>query len=131
MSDEDEGVVYLLLNPQSGLLKIGYSRDHTKRIADLSRQNGVQLLILGLIRGDRKLEADLHRRFSSRRKLGEWFSEYVGIREAFRPTQNEVAAAVAHAFDGRRIGAFVPPRRVEDFLTGAIGGPIENETRIL
>jgi excisionase family DNA binding protein len=53
-------------------VKIGLAKDPNGRVADMRiARAGIRLF--GAIRGNRKLEKDLHERFSQERISGEWF----------------------------------------------------------
>ncbi len=65
--------VYFVQNPDTGHIKIGKSFMVQKRVGDLSRNEGVDLELLGVIKGYSTEEADLHLYFSDIRLHGEWF----------------------------------------------------------
>ena len=66
------GYVYFI-REQEGAVKIGHSRDAGKRLRMLQTANSSQLDIIGVVAGDRSLEAELHQRFSASHIRGEWF----------------------------------------------------------
>lgn len=55
------------------LIKIGHSRSPEKRLKQIQTGSGQSLRILVTTPGDRYLEQKYHRRWSSRRQMGEWF----------------------------------------------------------
>jgi hypothetical protein len=65
--------VYVVGGPGSPLVKIGRSRNVSRRLADLQRMSPVVLAVLGVFHGGSDLEAALHRRFRHQRAHGEWF----------------------------------------------------------
>lgn len=72
---DGSGSVYFLLNPKTGLVKIGWTVDVYSRSKTLESQSGVGLKLLGFIRADSmKAETEMHRRFKKLRVKGEWFS---------------------------------------------------------
>lgn len=84
-------VVYLLLNEQTNLIKIGRSKRLKQRMKTLSREQGYPVQLLSYMaapRGrryaedeSRWLERDLHQEFALWRVTGEWF---VPAPEIFR-----------------------------------------------
>lgn len=56
-----------------GLIKIGYSRTPFERFRALSATIPLELALLFLLPGNRKLELKLHERFAADRRMGEWF----------------------------------------------------------
>ncbi|MDE2638009.1 MAG: GIY-YIG nuclease family protein [Chloroflexota bacterium] len=69
------GYVYEITDPATGLVKIGRTINPTQRMQQLQREHGKQLKYRNLRTSDNapKDEAQLHKRFASRRKDGEWF----------------------------------------------------------
>lgn len=55
------------------LVKIGYSTNPAARLRTLQTSNAEPLRIFATTFGDRDLEARYHRRWSARRRAGEWF----------------------------------------------------------
>jgi len=74
-------VVYLIGAP--GFLKIGHSSRIETRFADLRTSTPLDLSLLGVLKGSRPLERDLHRLFSEHRVRGEWYRDVAEIREFF------------------------------------------------
>lgn len=67
--------VYFVRAGADGPIKIGFTAgDVLRRIAGLRTACPSELIPLGTIDGDERCERDLHRRFSSARITGEWFS---------------------------------------------------------
>ena len=70
------GYVYAILNPQTGLIKIGCTSQHPPdRVAQIARQIKAKIDLIGIAVVDNKksFEADLHTVFAEYRVLGEWF----------------------------------------------------------
>jgi hypothetical protein len=69
--------VYFTYQLESGrnALKIGYSSDIWRRLKELQTGNPSKLQIVGwiLAHDERSLERDLHKKFASYRRGGEWF----------------------------------------------------------
>ncbi len=63
-------------------VKIGYTRDITKRMSSIQTGNPLVLELLALIKGNNKKEKQLHYDFSVYHKHGEWF-EYTGTLVTF------------------------------------------------
>ena len=65
--------LYFMHNPYTQLIKIGVSYDPKQRCRELSLVSGVQLTLLGVLRGGDFYERELHLAFHETRELGEWF----------------------------------------------------------
>lgn len=65
--------VYLFVDRDRHLVKIGISQDPDKRLAELRHAHGTTIELLGVLAGDRDLERELHREFADQREYGEWF----------------------------------------------------------
>jgi hypothetical protein len=74
--------VYFLLNPDTGLVKIGYTTNLSRRWAALENGSGCALQLLATFDGELSLESRLHGEFREYRRVGEWF-EYTGTLRAF------------------------------------------------
>ena len=69
-----DGLVYLLQNPSTKILKIGYTKNFSRRLKQLTHQCGEKLDVIKTIKGDRNTEKALHKYFEHRRRdQGEWF----------------------------------------------------------
>lgn len=70
-----EGFVYFIEAVGLGRVKIGLAADVKKRCSQLQVASPTTLALLGVVGTDdvRRLEVDLHRRFSALRDRGEWF----------------------------------------------------------
>lgn len=68
-----EGGVYFLLNPETGLVKIGCTRHFGRRIKELEEETGQTLIFLAGVDGDLHDERGLHAKFADAHALGEWF----------------------------------------------------------
>jgi Meiotically Up-regulated Gene 113 (MUG113) protein len=68
------GWVYILRNPLTLLLKIGFTRiSPERRRACISAQSGVEMELLYFWQGVRLHEQKLHVLFADLRRIGEWF----------------------------------------------------------
>ncbi|WP_310531814.1 GIY-YIG nuclease family protein [Novosphingobium sp.] len=56
------------------LIKVGFSRDPQARLKALQTASGDRLHIFATVEGGADLEAKYHRRWSARRRSGEWFT---------------------------------------------------------
>jgi hypothetical protein len=70
-------VVYFIRDPASRAIKVGYSTDPTKRLAQLQTATSGQLELLGSIPGGKEEEGRIHALlgFQHQRIKGEWFRE--------------------------------------------------------
>ena len=68
---------YFILNPLTGLIKIGKSADVENRIKLLKCGAGAELEILHII--DKNIESRLHKKFAKYRETGEWFDDRDGL----------------------------------------------------
>jgi len=69
------GRVYFLLDAEAAQVKIGLTGNLQRRIADLSRQRGRTLELLGTLKAGYDMERCLHQRFRGYRREGrEWYS---------------------------------------------------------
>lgn len=66
-------MIYFIQQGQAGPIKIGYASNPRKRLAQLKTANPEPLCLLGVLRGDRNREQELHHQFSDFRMEGEWF----------------------------------------------------------
>lgn len=66
------------------VVKIGYSADPHKRLADLQTANHRKLTLVATIPGEREDESRLHGRFAAYRIAGEWFTYSRPIRALVR-----------------------------------------------
>jgi len=66
--------VYFIQNPETGLIKIGKSKNVFERIHKLMADHRADLRILGVIKGDSWKENELHRRFAKHNNHLEWFN---------------------------------------------------------
>lgn len=62
------------------LVKIGFAECPFLRMAELQQGSPTKLSILGLMRGQRKTEQELHKLFARYREHGEWFRYCATIR---------------------------------------------------
>ncbi len=75
--------VYFLQGGDDGAIKIGMSRDITRRVSELQKCSPVELRIIGTIErmvGAAVLEASFHKRLAEHRLHGEWFKNCDEVR---------------------------------------------------
>jgi Meiotically up-regulated gene 113 len=72
-------VIYFIQRPEGGPIKIGTAIDVNQRVKGLSTQYKSPFCILGVMKGDRIVEASLHDRFGHLRLEGEWFEPDVQL----------------------------------------------------
>lgn len=89
------GHVYVIGEPGSSIVKIGFSKAPEKRLWFLQVGSPVPLSLQATFEGDQSLEAELHRFFGAHHVRGEWF------RLGDNPVE-EVRAAVALGTAGMR-----------------------------
>ena len=70
---EGRRYVYFIRIGEDGPIKIGLTDDVKRRLEQLQTANPEALRLIACVPGDRRLEAHLHRRFTSDRINGEWF----------------------------------------------------------
>lgn len=73
---ENAPVVYAIRAIGHGV-KIGHSRNVTKRISAIATHCPHRVVLLGTFRGGLEYERQLHIRFEHERLRGEWFSERI------------------------------------------------------
>lgn len=66
---------YVYFIDAGDLVKIGTTKDISKRLYTLQTGSPVRLTMIGFIAGTEKDEKELHARFSSYRSHGEWFNK--------------------------------------------------------
>jgi hypothetical protein len=69
----DTGAIYFIRNARADEIKIGHSRDPTKRLANLQVGSSAPLDLIGVIAASREIEPIVHRQFYEGRIRGEWF----------------------------------------------------------
>jgi hypothetical protein len=77
---ERQGVVYFIQAGEDGPIKIGWSSDVEKRIAQLQTANAHKLILLGTIPGSLQDESAIHAMFDHLRLEAEWFRDSPEIR---------------------------------------------------
>lgn len=65
--------LYFIRNPETGLVKIGQSRDVLRRARQLSNACGAQCDIVRVVYNGAYFESWIHRAFAPNRRHGEWF----------------------------------------------------------
>lgn len=71
--------VYAIQCVENGLIKIGVSNLPKRRLADLSSQSPVEMVLLASRPGGYQMERELHKRFAEHRRRGEWFAPHADI----------------------------------------------------
>lgn len=67
------GRAYAIRNADTGLIKLGMSKDPKRRLRQLATASASRLELLWSHEGGSSLETFLHRRFAARHVRGEWF----------------------------------------------------------
>lgn len=65
--------VYFIQNPETGLVKIGKTKNTSVRFRQLCNDFNIRLKMLGVIRGYSQQEKRMHRTFQNLKVRGEWF----------------------------------------------------------
>jgi len=81
-------LVYFLAGGE--FIKIGYSKDPTRRVGELSNSSPVELELLATIPGGHNKERALHERFDKHRRHGEWFARDQEILSYIREISSNV-----------------------------------------
>lgn len=76
-----DGFVYFVQAGVGGPVKIGWSQDVPRRMAELQTGNAHRLALLGTIRGRMERESAVHARFTHLRMEGEWFRDAPELRD--------------------------------------------------
>lgn len=85
------GFVYCIGECVGGPVKVGYSKRPELRLTKIRADNVSAMRLLGVIPGDRAVEADLHERFALLHIRGEWFEDRNGIiTDTFGPMVAQV-----------------------------------------
>jgi hypothetical protein len=71
--NDPSSFVYFLQRIPDGPIKIGWTDDPGRRVAELQTGSAEELMLRALIPGGRAEETQLHEKFASARMLGEWF----------------------------------------------------------
>lgn len=66
-------MIYFIQTKESGKIKIGYSTSPDKRIKDLQIANPEKLELIGLLKGSKDYEKQIHQKFEELNIHGEWF----------------------------------------------------------
>lgn len=71
-----KGYVYLVMGKDNDIVKIGIASNLIKRLSSLNTGSPEELRIFDFIKCDnpRKIESELHQRYSNNRIKGEWFN---------------------------------------------------------
>lgn len=71
-----DGYVYLLYSPTNNLYKIGRAKQFRNRCGEISKQSPVEIKLLHSFKSKNSKIAEniLHKKYSTLRVLGEWFS---------------------------------------------------------
>ncbi|WP_338576277.1 DUF1376 domain-containing protein [Pseudomonas canadensis] len=68
-----KGYVYFVTDPDSYLVKVGYSKNPWARLSELRRSHGVALSVVATIKTVDKSETTIHAALAEFREEGEWF----------------------------------------------------------
>lgn len=74
-------MIYFIQNETTKAIKIGYSTDVQKRLAQLQTAVAEKLILIGQITGEIEHERALHDRFREHHLRGEWFRGDAGLAE--------------------------------------------------
>lgn len=77
-------MIYFVQPVDGGDIKIGHSRQLSRRVISLEAECKAKIRILGVCKGDRQQEQLLHQQFADSRLSGEWFSDTPELREYIR-----------------------------------------------
>lgn len=78
---ERDGLVYFVEAGRGGSIKIGWTQDLDRRIAELQTANAKKLYVLGSVAGTLDDESAFHARFAHLRLEAEWFENSSEIRD--------------------------------------------------
>lgn len=81
----EQGAVYAIRDDVRSAVKLGWSTDPLRRLAQLQTAVPNVLRIVAVVAGGKTLERGLQQEFKDRRIRGEWFSDH----------DNEVSAVMA------------------------------------
>lgn len=73
-SIKDSEFIYVFGNFKKEICKIGYSTNPLKRLNSIQTGCPFKLEIILILRGDRKIEKNLHKKYKKYKTNGEWFS---------------------------------------------------------
>ena len=114
-------MIYFIKNKADAVIKIGYSKNAKKRLANLQTANPHELVLLGTIQGGLEHEAALHERFARSMLQGEWFrgdilGEVMAIiaKEAASPAQPKTNVIVSGDCDRFFVRSSDPAKMVEE-----------------
>lgn len=83
-----DGYVYFM-EAENGLIKIGWSEQPHKRLANLVRLTPLTLSLLAAVPGSTQDERSLHEHFASLRQQGEWFRSSPELRSVIAEAQRQ------------------------------------------
>lgn len=66
-------MIYFIANSYSKSVKIGYSLSPKQRFSQLQIGNSYKLDLIGVMKGDREVERDIHNKFKKYHIRGEWY----------------------------------------------------------
>ena len=67
---------YLMQHANLGKVKIGFTNNVVRRMRELKSKIGANLYLLGVVKGGRAMEHQLHHQFRDHREEGEWFKPH-------------------------------------------------------
>ena len=73
-------MIYFIQNGLAGSIKIGYTNTYvSKRLKSLQTTSSKRLFIMGCIKGDMKMEKQIHEHLQSHKLEGEWFKPSIFV----------------------------------------------------
>ncbi len=91
-------MIYFIQNENTKAIKIGYSIDVQKRLAQLQTAVAERLILIGQIPGEITDERDLHERFRDHHVRGEWFDGTKGLAEELTAMCGKAGRDIAREF---------------------------------
>lgn len=67
------GAIYFIRDEQADQIKVGYTRDHSKRLSNLQVGSSRRLELIGLIAAEQAIEGIVHQQLTEGSSIGEWF----------------------------------------------------------
>lgn len=81
--------VYIVERAKDGAVKIGWTSDIIRRLAELRKDNVDEISLIGSAPADKPIELALHAHFADHRLDGEWF--WISANDAFRELVKRVS----------------------------------------
>lgn len=117
------GYVYAMHSPDTGQIKIGFSRDVAERKLTLQREHGSPLTVVATVSGRIRHERRVHSRLRPYRLTGEWFRAVPAVWTVVGEMNYAEAERLALVEERRRNrqakrDAHDVPRRGQDNMNG-------------